>query len=538
MKSQFTLIMLLLCGISPLLAQSDCSNAITVCGNTAYSGLTATGGGNEDELIPNAFGNGNNDCEGVETNSLWLRLPIETGGTLGFILTPSSPAIDIDFDFYIFGPNAVCGNLGHTVRCSTTNPEAAFAANNLTGMSELEADTFEGPGEFGSSFVEWMTVQAGEVYFLVIDRPIGNSDFDIEWTGTAKFYAAPEFSNPNATPLDILQCDDDAIDDKITEFDLTANRAMLLTGQPDVVLTYHTSINDAVTGEAPIANPEAFINTSNPQTIYMRMKRTTTECFETAEFQIEVTNPVVAGQPNDLEICDLKENGIQRFNLASNDALIRNGNTTAAVTYYTSKADAEQEINPLPAMYESGTKTIWARLENTQGCQGSDITSFTITVTPLPNIVYTFDVKDFTYNSNAITVVMPDAGDYEFSINNGSYSDNTTFSGLEPGQYTISIRAKSGCKSVSDKVVILNYPKFFTPNGDSRNDVWKIPFMNLEPEAVVTIYDRYGKVITGFKGSGSWDGTLNNTKLPATDYWFVLQLDKGREIKGHFSMIR
>jgi gliding motility-associated-like protein len=133
---------------------------------------------------------------------------------------------------------------------------------------------------------------------------------------------------------------------------------------------------------------------------------------------------------------------------------------------------------------------------------------------------------------------MPDAEDYEFALNGGAFSNNNSFAGLEPGQYKITIRAKSGCKSVSENVVILNYPKFFTPNGDNRNDEWRIPFMNLMPGASVTIYDRYGKVITGFKGSGSWDGTFNDTKLPATDYWFVLQLDKGRIIKGHFSMIR
>lgn len=539
MKIQFTLIMLLL-GISPLMAQNDCSNAITVCGNTGFSGLTATGGGDIDEITP-----GNNDCAVTgEANSLWLRLPINTGGTLGFILTPTNPDLEIDFDFYIFGPTATCGNLGHTIRCSTTNPAAANSPSNQTGMNEMEMDTSEGPGELGSNFVEWLTVQPGEVYYLVIDRPINpngitlDSDFSIEWTGTATFHASPEFTNPQASAIDILKCDSDSVDDQITEFDLTVNEAMFISNQPDVAMTYHNNINDAITGENPIANPTVYTNTSNPETIYMRMKRTTTDCFETADFQLVITNPVVAGQPNDLALCDFKETGKQKFNLASNDALIRDGNTTASVKYYATQGEAQQEINPLPSIYESATATIWARLENTQGCQGHDIISFTVTVTPLPEIIYTLDIKDLTIDDNSISVVMPDADNYEFAIDNGPYGDNPFFGGLESGPYTIHIRAKSGCKSVSEEVVILNYPRFFTPNGDNKNEVWKIPYLNLQKNSQVTIFDRYGKIITGFAGSGSWDGTFNDAKLPSTDYWFVLQLDTGRIIRGHFSMIR
>jgi len=83
----------------------------------------------------------------------------------------------------------------------------------------------------------------------------------------------------------------------------------------------------------------------------------------------------------------------------------------------------------------------------------------------------------------------------------------------------------------------LDYLKFFTPNNDGSNDKWYIPYLVFIPDAEVFIYDRYGKLITGFTGSGSWDGTFKGKPLPATDYWFVIQLE-GRTIKGHFSMLR
>jgi gliding motility-associated-like protein len=536
MKFKITLLLLFCLFSAGAIAQNDCQDALVVCGNMGYEGLNATGFGVQE--LDNS-----NTCQSFESNSLWLKLPINTGGTLGFILTPGNPNIVVDFDFFIFGPDVTCGNIGQAIRCSTTNPEAAGSANNLTGMNDTATDTAEGPGEDGDNFVQWLTVQDGETYFLVIDRPIGGSDFSIQWTGTATFYDAPEYTNLQQVSLDLSQCDSDAVDDESTLFNLAVYENMLKGDQNFVTLTYHENSNDVLTGDNPIANKTAYANIENPQTIYMRMTNTVTGCFETETFELEITNPVVAGEPEDLALCDFNRNGLQVFHLSANDALIRQDNTTAAVTYYLTQADAENELNPLASPYINQmpytTQTIWARLENTAGCYGHDITSFTLSILPIPDIVYTLDINDFTNQDNSITVEMPDIEAYEFSMDGHTFTDNPVFDGLLPGPYTIYIRAKTGCSTISEDLIILNYPKFFTPNGDGINETWKIPYLFLQPEAMINIFDRYGKVITGFNGSSpGWDGTLNNKKLPSTDYWFVLQLDNGRIIKGHFAMIR
>ncbi|RYD94812.1 MAG: T9SS type B sorting domain-containing protein, partial [Sphingobacteriales bacterium] len=70
-------------------------------------------------------------------------------------------------------------------------------------------------------------------------------------------------------------------------------------------------------------------------------------------------------------------------------------------------------------------------------------------------------------------------------------------------------------------------------------DFWRIPFLSFFPDAHITIFDRYGKVITAFNGKDKgWDGTYNGEALPSTDYWFMLTFTTGRTIKGHFSMLR
>jgi gliding motility-associated-like protein len=151
-------------------------------------------------------------------------------------------------------------------------------------------------------------------------------------------------------------------------------------------------------------------------------------------------------------------------------------------------------------------------------------------------------VEDWTDNSNVITVVMENENgenNFEYSLDNINYQDSPVFTGLAPGQYTVYVKDKFDCGLDTKPTYILTYPKFFTPNGDNINDYWKIKFSSLEPDMLIYIYDRYGKLITGFGAdSKGWDGTFNDARLPATDYWFVVKRQNGEELKGHFSMIR
>lgn len=149
--------------------------------------------------------------------------------------------------------------------------------------------------------------------------------------------------------------------------------------------------------------------------------------------------------------------------------------------------------------------------------------------------------SDWTQDENTISVLLSSnsAGIYEYSLNGIDFQDNNTFYGLENGEYTVFIRDKNGCGISSEDVYLLMYPKYFTPNGDGYNDYWRIKFSENEPNLLVTIFDRYGKLITQFySNSNGWDGTYNDKELPSTDYWFVVKRENGKEHKGHFSLKR
>ena len=90
--------------------------------------------------------------------------------------------------------------------------------------------------------------------------------------------------------------------------------------------------------------------------------------------------------------------------------------------------------------------------------------------------------------------------------------------------------------------LVIDYPHYFTPNGDGIHDFWNIKGLDNFPSVKIYIFDRYGKLIKQIlpKGPG-WDGTFNGSLLPATDYWFTLDYidaSGNKQFKAHFSLLR
>ena len=150
------------------------------------------------------------------------------------------------------------------------------------------------------------------------------------------------------------------------------------------------------------------------------------------------------------------------------------------------------------------------------------------------------ETQDWTDSENVISVELADVslGSYEYSLDGITYQDSNTFSGLISGDYTVYVRDKNGCGITNQEVFILNYPKFFTPNGDGYNDTWAVKFSESEPGLNTKIFDRYGKLLKELGVTAAWDGTYNGYELPSTDYWFVVVRASGKVYKGHFAMKR
>ncbi|MBJ7879360.1 T9SS type B sorting domain-containing protein [Gelidibacter salicanalis] len=360
---------------------TDCVDSVIICGN-ASSNLNVSGVGIQ-EL------NNSNSCSSQENNSIWLKVSLVTNGTLGFTLKPNSRAIQEDYDFFVFGPNVPCNALGQAIRCSTTNPAAAGQSNNHTGMHSNSTDTSEGPGPDGDSFVKSLSVSAGDSYFIVIDRPIGNSGFTLEWTGTAEFSSPPvNAANPVTTPLDLDKCDTD-----FTSFDLDVNTKRI-KGTQDVKVTYHLNETDATSAINPLSSP--YTNISNPQKIVARITNPITGCFELADFSLNVNLGPNFQTPSPLSECDTNadgnsKNGRTYFNLESKNSEILNGQDPLSITisYHESMAsatnDSDAGLNQI-SYYNAvpNQQKLFVRIEDASNKNCKTITTLDLVVNALP----------------------------------------------------------------------------------------------------------------------------------------------------------
>ena len=82
-------------------------------------------------------------------------------------------------------------------------------------------------------------------------------------------------------------------------------------------------------------------------------------------------------------------------------------------------------------------------------------------------------------------------------------------------------------------------PNLFSPNGDGSNDTWTIGGLSAYPEAMVSVFDRWGqKVYSGDSSSDAWDGTYDGKNLPTADYYYILDLGNGETYNGVVTLKR
>ena len=145
--------------------------------------------------------------------------------------------------------------------------------------------------------------------------------------------------------------------------------------------------------------------------------------------------------------------------------------------------------------------------------------------------------------NNELTIMASGSGDYEYALeaNSLSYQDDNTFTNIPAGVYTVYVRDKNGCGVTEERVYVLGFPSFFTPNGDYKHDTWKPIGIDsrIANSITVKIYDRYGKLLKQINPlNEGWDGTFNNEKMPVDDYWYVTHFTNGKSYRGHFTLKR
>ncbi len=358
----------------------------------------------------------------------------------------------------------------------------------------------------------------------------GDGEYSIRATNTegVTFLDAIDVAfvaTPVANPIaDIFACPSGGAPGISDEFDVSTVEATLIGGQMNVNLTF--TREDGTIIPSPLSN---FISntTPNQETITARIANSgNSNCFSETTFNLITYQPPIVpilDNPGEPFLCangGSVEIGTD-YNNPNYQYIWSTGETTPTITV-TAAGDYRVEV---------------INNENAVGC--STLQSITVGASDVATIT-SIDATFFA--GNTVTVNAEGPGDYEYQLGNSVFQDSNVFENVRGGEYIVTVNDKNGCGSVSQTVIVVDFPRFFTPNSDGFNDTWSISSDPSVPINSILIYDRFGKLIKQLApGGNGWDGTFNGKPLPSTDYWFTVSYIRNNvplEFKGHFTLKR
>jgi gliding motility-associated-like protein len=357
-------------------------------------------------------------------------------------------------------------------------------------------------------------------------------------------------SNSNPTPIEL--CNDSGFE----QFDLTIRESQIAGATPlsTIEFRYYRELNDALANNNNrITNPSNYLNTTiNFQKIYVRLNSRTNidsetglACFKILELDLYVRpfpENNLLSQP--YTICIDQSNNIV-YPVEIKTLL---NSSDYSFTWYTgfdgiSGNEIAGETNNSFITSTVGEYSVKVtNISNAALC--SSIFNFTAQTSLIPEIL-TLNPSEliaFEVENTISATVSPPSNDYLYSIDGIYWQESNVFTNIPEGEYTLTVTNKFGCGNLSENFIILDYPRFFTPNGDGYNDTWKLKGSSIVDFISVSIFDRYGKLLKVMNPqTDEWDGLFNDTPLPSTDYWFTVKYqinNISKEFRGHFSLIR
>ena len=294
-------------------------------------------------------------------------------------------------------------------------------------------------------------------------------------------------------------------------------------------ITYYETYSDALLEENNLGTSYKNENSKYIQTIYARVENNNA-CFGIGEVTL------IVNELPDIDTEDLTYYCLNKSPLTIPINALVSSDLQNDYTYLWSTGETTYEI----PINKTGTYTV--TVTNANGCSKER----TITVEPSNRAtIQEIKVDDVSQN-NTITVIASGEGSYEYRLLDEKnvvvfpYQESHVFQNVAPGIYTVTVKdVKNDCGITNNKVSVIGFPKFFTPNNDGKHDTWQVYGVSsmFQPNTKIRIFNRYGKLIKQINPVGEgWDGTINGERLPVDDYWFAIELQDGRIFKNHFTL--
>lgn len=382
------------------------------------------------------------------------------------------------------------------------------------------------PNPFLVNATKTITVRVSNVTTLATDGPC----YDEE---TIQFIVD---DLPEAFPINpsLLNVCDDELDpleqDGLFGFDTSTFEATILNGQTGRIVKYF----DGNINPLPSPLPNPFITgTQNVTALVINPLNLTCPATVVLPFAVNPT-PKINLSGEEL-VCSSTPNFFKTINagILDNSSLTNysfqwylNGTLLPGETSYTIDITAE-------GIYAVDVTTV------PQGC--SRTRTITVVTSDLAHVT-DIRISDLS-DSNSVEILASGGGSLVYNLDsNDTFQESNMFTHVPAGIHQVYVKDLNGCGTIGPiEIYVLGIPKFFTPDFDGFNDTWNIKGTSdkFNKNAVIRIYDRNGKLITELDPTGpGWDGTYHGRQLPSEDYWYAIQLEDGRLLKGHFSLNR
>jgi len=370
--------------------------------------------------------------------------------------------------------------------------------------------------------------------------------------------------------IDQEQCDIVGIE----TFDLTTSTTQI---DPANTISYHISDDDAQNNVNPISDPEAYINVTNPETIYVRVDNG--ECFAVDSFMIEVIDcplpDATISIDNDLNACRGRISTIEYtvYNIIGTGILpaetniafyidnsliaqtqtqfdISIGGSEAGVIDIVLSDDIPDNFVLLAVVDDDGTGTGFIE-ELDESNNTFDIMVMFVSIlpiAPLPDLLECdegFDMAtfDLTVQNELISTNPNDIITFYTTPENANTNTNPI---SDPEQYQNSIDPQTIYVRLENEICFTTasfllttencvpfIPDGVSPNNDGINDVFEISgLLDIFIDFNLKIYSRQGNLIyEGRNNDGFWDCITNTGLLftgnpvPTGTYYYVLELN-------------
>ncbi|MFD0991223.1 choice-of-anchor L domain-containing protein [Mariniflexile jejuense] len=334
-----------------------------------------------------------------------------------------------------------------------------------------------------------------------------------------------DVSNNNLNIPAFEACDED--NDGYESFNLTTLKSSI---QPNIpanasISLYRTLTNAYNETDELIGN---YTNTTRFfETLYVKIKNGI-DCYALSTVELRINASPILLDDQTFFYC------LNRYpqTITLSSGLLNASNNNPSYEWFFNNTSIPQNTASIQ-INETGTYRVIVTFSN--NCSASR----NIVVTP-SNIatIQSIDVSQDTSNKT-ITVNVSGEGEYQFALDVPIFQNEPTFTNVAPGIHTVYVYDTNGCGTIEKQVAILGFPKYFTPNNDGFNDVWKPLGINAEfnADADIKIFDRYGKFIKQINPLDTgWNGSSRGKLLPTNDYWYVVTLSDGTIFKGHFTL--